>query len=244
MRASRGRSVQKQITDCTDTKKEITIVTNTPWQRRHDVDDDEAKHSYADKIIRIRNISDRLADITCRRRRIDRKTLSWLQSQLQELADGVYDETLAQMTVANIDVDPLQAALLKAFYETYSDGTPVWTRAEGTGAAGDPGPADFYSRSIQRRAGGLRGPLPPGCEVSVADPPHRRQRTETPTSFASLQEILLRRANEFHEGVALSATNHMSEKKNRSPSGFSPTVVRSRPENGHSGVRAVRQEQR
>jgi hypothetical protein len=169
------------------------MVSNTPWKRRNDIVDDDAKYCFADKIIRIRNVSDRLAEITFGRRRIDRKTLSWLHFQLQELVDSVYEETLAQMTVEGVDADPLQSALLQAFYETYSDGTPVWTRMEGAGAAGDSVPAEFYSRDIQRRAGGLKGSLPPGCEVNVAEPPHRRNRqlANARTDFASLQKTLL-----------------------------------------------------
>jgi hypothetical protein len=200
------------------------MAKDTCWKRRHDSVEDDTKYSFAEKISRIRNLSDRLAEISCRRQRIDRNTLLWLHSQLQELAESVYEETSAPMTVEGIDADPLQSALLKTFHETYSDGTPVWTREEGTGTTSDPVPPDFYSRDIHQLAGGLRGPLPPGCEVSVAGPPHRRQRTEAPTPFASLQDVLLRKASEFHQGVDSPAVNQTPE-RDRSPSGFRPTVV-------------------
>ncbi len=151
-------------------------IRNIRWQQSYNEIDDEAKHSFADGIIRIRDMSDRLAEIAYQRRRIDRKTREWFHSQLREVADVLYHETLAPMTIMGIDdPDPLESVLLDTFHATYSDGTPVWTREQKPSVTGDPVPAEFYSADIHQRASGIEGPLPPGCEVIVADPPHRRQ---------------------------------------------------------------------
>jgi hypothetical protein len=180
-------------------------IRNTRWQQSCNEIDDEAKHSFADGIIRIRAISDRLAEIAHQRRRIDRKTLEWFHFQLREVADILYHETLAPMTIMGIDDrDPLESVLVDTFHETYSDGTPVWTREQSPSVTGDPVPAEFYSREIHQRASGVGGSLPPGCKVIVADPPHLRQlapkaATEQPRSTV----CHINPVGPTHEGVAI-----------------------------------------
>lgn len=168
----------------------------TRSDRTHDETDDDAKHFYADAIVRIKNISDKLAEISYRRKPIDRKTLSWLYSELLHVADRVYRETLSPMTLMGIGINdptPLEAVLLDTLHETYSDGTPVWTREQRPGVTHDQTPAAFYSGDINLRASGLGGRLPPGCDVIVADPPHRRRARPESTDFKSLKETLMER---------------------------------------------------
>jgi hypothetical protein len=187
-------------------------IRNTRWQQSYDEIDDEAKHSFAVAIIRIRAISDRLAEIADQRRRIDRKTLEWFHSQLREVAHILFHETLATMTIMGIDdPDPLESVLLHTFYKTFSDGTSVYPGKQSPSVTGDPVPTEFYSSDILQRGSGLGGPLPPGCEGIVADPPHRRQLAPK----AATEDLLgtVRRTNPVgpaHERVAIAPAEDQS----------------------------------
>jgi hypothetical protein len=111
---------------------------------------------------------------------ISRGRLGLLHDQLFK----VY-ELMGSHTVFGMGDEPVtdgEPATVWAYWDTYSDGTPV------TMVVGPPSSRDWSAPSDERSCGipwlpnifgnddyVAEGPIPPGCEVIVVDPPHERK---------------------------------------------------------------------
>jgi hypothetical protein len=137
---------------------------------------DQAKHSFSEGVLLTIEITNRLAEIARESNPIDKKTVSWVDSQLQKVLDLLYGETLSPMTFMGIDqADPLEAVLLDTFRATYSDGTPVWTFKRWPDGKAESAPDEFHSNDAHLRMTNLERARPPREHIVVADPPHRRR---------------------------------------------------------------------
>jgi hypothetical protein len=141
-------------------------MNNDRWGRTPGEIDDDDKHFYAKSTVRLRAVVDDLSEIA---QKVDGKTrleLKRLRAQLVSVYQLIGYHTVFEMDNA----------------DTYSDCTPVsivvgppssrdWSAPEDVydcGIPWNPNMADGYDAD---------GPVPPGCEVMVVDPPHQRKST-------------------------------------------------------------------
>ena len=128
---------------------------------------DDAKYAYTKGWATIQAIADRISVIAHGVNPLDPSDRDWIHDQLRE----VYDE-LCRLYVLLVDeaVDAMNRVPKAGDFilddNRYMDGSQVWTVQ----------PSDSTDFPVQAIYCGDLGPdLPPGCEVIVADPPHRRK---------------------------------------------------------------------
>jgi hypothetical protein len=126
--------------------------------------EDEARHFYAVGTVRLRAIADGISEIAPKGDSL--LELALLHVQLV----NIY-ELIGSQTVFGMDNE-----------DTYSDGTPVSIVVGPPSSRGWSAPGDVYDCGIPwlpNTTGNdgydADGPIPPGCEVMVVDPPHRRK---------------------------------------------------------------------
>ena len=150
---------------------------------------DDAKYAYTKGWATIRAIADRISVIAHEVNPLDPGDRDRIHDQLSE----VYDE-LCRLYVLLVDeaVDAMNRVPKAGDFilddNRYMDGSQVWTVQ----------PSDSTDFPVQAIYCGDLGPdLPPGCEVIVADPPHRRMlkaqapRQDGDSAFKDLKARLL-----------------------------------------------------
>jgi len=158
-------------------------MKNDAFGRTIDEIDDEARYGYAVGTVALRAIADELSEIALRGDGINR----W---ELKRRHDELYDlyELLGTHTVFGMGNEPVSdgsAKALWAYWDTFSDGTPV------TIAVGPPRSGGWSAPSNERSCEipwlpnifgnddyDPEGPIPRGCEVIVVAPPHQRKSAE------------------------------------------------------------------
>jgi hypothetical protein len=136
--------------------------------------EDEARHGYAVGTGVLRAIADKVSEIAHSR---------WEREHLHNELYHLY-ELLGTHTVFGMRDEPVtdgSANALWAYGDTYSDGTPVTIVVGPPSSRGWSAPSNERSCDIPWFPNIMstddydpEGPLPPGCEVMVVDPPHRR----------------------------------------------------------------------
>jgi hypothetical protein len=135
---------------------------------------DDAKYAYAEGWATIQEVGDRMSVIVHKVNPADRGEfcdLGSIHDQLREVGEALsayyglwVDEIRDAMSPSPKGGDPILDD------DRYTDGSWVWTVR----------PPDRASVPMQAIDWGDLGPdFPPGCEVIIADPPHRRSRTWT-----------------------------------------------------------------
>jgi len=157
-------------------------MNNDPFGRSPDEIEDEARHSYAKGTVVLRTIADELSEIALKGDRISRWELKRLHGQLSH----VY-EILGTHTVFGMRDEPVtdgSPKALWAYWDTYSDGTPVTIVVGPPSSRGWAAPGDVYDCGIPWLPNIIStddydadGPIPPGCEVIVVAPPDQRRST-------------------------------------------------------------------
>jgi len=152
------------------------------WGRSLDVVDDQLRYTFASATVQLKRISHQLSEISYRGQAVSREELRSLHGQLFETWDLVMSGTIFNCG-PQISVDDTQAdeEARDAHHDTYSDGTPVSIVVQVDENLSSAVPPDFCEGDIWEvpnytgNMNGLDGPhLPPGCEVIVLDPPHKR----------------------------------------------------------------------
>jgi hypothetical protein len=128
--------------------------------------EDEARHFCAVGTVLVRAIADEISEIAQKGDRISLLELKRLHAQLV----NVY-ELIGSQTVFGMDNE-----------DTYSDGTPVSIVVGAPSSRGLSTPGDVYDCGIPWLPNIMStddydadGPIPPGCEVMVVDPPRQRK---------------------------------------------------------------------
>ena len=150
---------------------------------------DDAKYAYTKGWAILQAVADRISVITHEVKPLDPGDRDRIHDQLSE----VYDELCAvYVWLVDEAVDAMnsgpKAGDLILDDNRYMDGSQVWTVQ----------PSDSTDFPVQAIYCGDLGPdLPPGCEVIVADPPHRRMlkaqapRQDGDSAFKDLKARLL-----------------------------------------------------
>jgi hypothetical protein len=152
------------------------------WGRSLDLVDDQLRRTFAASTVELKGISYRLGEIAYRGQPLSREDLRCLHRKLITTWQEVYSGTLAcigpQVTAETFWAE---ADERDAHHDTYSDGTPVSIIVQSQDDLTEPVPAEFREGDIPDipnftgNMDGLESPyLPPGYEVIVLDPPHKR----------------------------------------------------------------------
>jgi hypothetical protein len=132
---------------------------------------DDAKYTYTEGWATIQEVGDRISVIAHKIHPPDRPDLDRIHDELRGLGEALsahygllVDEARDAMNPRPNGGDPILDD------DRYTDGSWVWTVP----------PPDRTSVPVQAIDWGDLAPdFPPGCEVIIADPPHRRSRNWT-----------------------------------------------------------------
>jgi hypothetical protein len=141
---------------------------------------DDAKYAYTEGWATIQAVGDRISVIAHEVNPPDRGDLDRIYDQLREVGEALcalygllVEEARDAMNPRPKGGDPILDD------DRYTDGSWVWTVR----------PPDSTSFPVQAIHWGNLGPdFPPGCEVIIADPPHRRK---SKLAFKALKVRLL-----------------------------------------------------
>jgi hypothetical protein len=138
---------------------------------------DEARCFYAEGTVCLRAIADELSEIAQKGEGISKLQLKLLHARLYNVYALIGYQTVFEMD--NEDNVPTAA-----YQDTYSDGTPVSIVVGPPSSRGWSLPDDMYDCEIPWLPNTTgndpyvgEGPTPPGCEVIIVAPPHRRKST-------------------------------------------------------------------
>jgi hypothetical protein len=156
-------------------------MTNDPVRRTPEEIDD-ARHSKSKATVVLRAIADALTEIAATRDRISAREVKHLHDQLLtvcQLLDGHIIWSMEDEPATFAD-----EAARDAYRDTYSDDTPVSIvvgppskRARSArGTVYDCG-IPWLPNTTGNDGYNAYGRIPPGCQVMVVDPPHRRKPT-------------------------------------------------------------------
>ena len=150
-------------------------MNNDSFGRTPDEIEDEARHGYAVGTVALRAVADKISEIVRTR---------WEREHLHNELYYLY-ELLGTHTVFGMRDEPVTDSSPKAlwaYWDTYSDGTPVTIVVRPPSSGGWSAPSNERSCGIPWLPNIFgnddyvaEGPTPPGCEVIVVDPPHRRK---------------------------------------------------------------------
>jgi hypothetical protein len=174
--------------------------------RTPDEVEDEAKHTFAEGVVTLSAVANRLNTIATEGKPINRWDLKRLHDQLYE----VYEQ-LGSATVFGMGQDPAtdaEEAALDSYCDTYSDGTPVAIVIGPSNSSAWSAPLDPHGSRVPwnpKMTGPFGylpdGPRPLGCEVIVVNPPNRRMSKVQParqerhtTTFEDLKTLLKQKA--------------------------------------------------
>jgi hypothetical protein len=136
---------------------------------------DQARHDYAVGTVVLRAIADEISEIAQKGEGMSLLELKRLHARLFDVYALIGSQTVFEME--NEDAMPTAA-----YQDTYSDGTPVSIVVGPESSRGWSLPDDVYDCEIPWLPNTTgndpyvgEGPTPPGCEVVVVDPPHRRK---------------------------------------------------------------------
>jgi hypothetical protein len=150
-------------------------MNNDRFGRTPEEQIDEARHFYAVGTVRLRAIADELSEIAQKREGMSLLELKLLHARLFDVYALIGCQTVFEMD--NEDDVPTAA-----YQDNYSDGTPVSIVVGPASSRGWSLPDDVYDCEIPWLPNTTgndpyvgEGPTPPGCELVVVDPPHRRK---------------------------------------------------------------------
>jgi hypothetical protein len=152
-------------------------LNNDSFGRTPDEIEDEARHGYAVGTVALRAVADEISEIVRTR---------WEREHLHNELYCFY-ELLGTHTVFGMRDEPVtdgSPKALWAYWDTYSDGTPVTIVVGPPSSGGRSAPSNERSCGIPWLPNIMStdgydadGPIPPGCEVIVVAPPHERKST-------------------------------------------------------------------
>jgi hypothetical protein len=152
-------------------------MINDPFGRTPDEIEDEARYGYALGAVALRAVADKISEIVRTR---------WEREHLHNELYYLY-ELLGTHTVFGMRDEPVtdgSPKALWAYWDTYSDGTPVTIVAGPPSSRGCSAPSNERSCDIPWLPNifgnddyDAEGPIPRGCEVIVVAPPHERKST-------------------------------------------------------------------
>ena len=158
-------------------------MKNDAFGRTIDEIEDEARYGYAVGTVALRAIADELSQIALKEHGINRWELKHLHDQLYDLYELLGTHTVFGM--GNEPVSDGSAKALWAYWDTFSDGTPVTIVVGPPSSGGWSASSNEHSCEIPWLPNIFgnddydpEGPIPPGCEVIVVAPPHERKSAE------------------------------------------------------------------
>jgi len=153
-------------------------MNNDSFGRTSDEIGDEARHGYAVGTVVLRAIADKVGEIALSR---------WEREHLHNELYDLY-ELLGTHTVFGMGNEPVSdgsAKALWAYWDTFSDGTPVTIAVGPPRSGGWSAPSNEHSCEIPWLPNIFGNddydperPIPRGCEVIVVAPPHQRKSAE------------------------------------------------------------------
>jgi hypothetical protein len=122
--------------------------------------DDNLKYTYGRAFVQLGRMADQLAALAFRGDPIGRDQQDRLQHDLLELSELVFCTTISDFGLISDKGSEND--------EVYSDGTSIWSQVSDRDVTTSrPAPAKYYSGDLLDRL--------PGTDITVVEPPHRRQ---------------------------------------------------------------------